>query len=191
MGAVVLWRVSLCAVALAIASSSFAASPDQVRSASGEDKEKESVSERETAAPIVITGSRIPRSDLTAFSLVTMVRGDEFDLVGATSPEELLNQLPQVNPSQGGFVNAPASAATIDLRGLGASRTLVLVNGHRLMRGDPRYLVPDVNSIPTALIRRVEVLTGGAAAADAVAGVVNFILDTRIDGFRIDGEISA
>jgi outer membrane receptor protein involved in Fe transport len=187
--------VSLWAVALAIGSSSFAASPDQVRSASGEDKEKESVSERETAAAIVITGSRIPRSDLTAISLVTTVRGDEFDLVGATSPEELLNQLPQVNPSQGDFVNAPASgAATIDLRGLGASRTLVLVNGHRLMPGDPRYLAPDVNSIPTALIRRVEVLTGGAAAvygSDAVAGVVNFILDTRIDGFRIDGEIGA
>ena len=132
---------------------------------------------------IVVTGSRIPRANLTAVSPVTVVKGGEFKLVGATNAEDLLNQLPQVNPSQAEFVSAGASGtATIDLRGLGAARTLVLVNGHRLMPGDPRFLVPDVNSIPTSIIQRVEVLTGGAASvygSDAVAGVVNFILDTK------------
>ena len=142
---------------------------------------------------IVITGSRIPRTDLTAVSPVTIVKGEEFKLQGATNAEEILNQLPQVNPSQGEFAPAGATgAATVDLRGLGSARTLVLVNGHRLMPGDPRFPVPDVNSIPTSIIQRVEVLTGGAAAvygSDAVAGVVNFILDTKIDGFKIEGEI--
>jgi len=87
---------------------------------------------------------------------------------------------------------APGSKLTVDLRGLGAVRTLVLVNGHRLMPGDPRYPEADVNSIPTALIGRVEVLTGGSAAvygSDAVAGVVNFILDTNLDGLKAEGQI--
>jgi outer membrane receptor protein involved in Fe transport len=146
-------------------------------------------------APIVITGSRISRPDLTAVSPVTTVNRDEFDLQGATNVEDVLNQLPQLNPAQGEFVSPGATgAATLDLRGLGSVRTLVLVNGHRLMPGDPRYPVPDVNSIPTSLVQRVEVLTGGAAAvygSDAVAGVVNFILDTKLDGFRADGQIGA
>ena len=143
----------------------------------------------------MVTGSRIPRSDLTAVSPVTMVKGDEFRLAGATNVEDVLNQLPQVNPSQGEFVSPGAvGTATIDLRGLGAVRTLVLINGHRLMPGDPRYPEPDVNSIPTSLIKRVEVLTGGAAAvygSDAVAGVVNFILDTHLDGLKVEGQVGA
>ena len=122
-----------------------------------------------------------------------MVKGYEFRLQGATNAEDVLNWLPQVNPSQGEFVSPGAKGtATIDLRGLGSIRTLVLVNGHRLMPGDPRYPEADVNSIPTSLIQRVEVLTGGAAAvygSDAVAGVVNFILDTNLDGLKLDGEI--
>ena len=141
----------------------------------------------------MITGSRIPRPDLTAVSPVTTVDRDEFELKGATNAEEVLNQLPQFNPAQNEFVSPGATgAATVDLRGLGSVRTLVLVNGHRLMPGDPRYPVPDINSVPTSLIQRVEVLTGGAAAvygSDAVAGVVNFILDTRLDGVKVEGLI--
>jgi len=115
---------------------------------------------------IIVTGSRIPRTSLTAVSPVTIVNRDEIKLEGATNLEEVLNQLPEVNPSQGEFVSAGATGtATVDLRGLGAVRTLVLVNGHRLMPGDPRFPVPDINSIPTAIVQRVEVLTGGAGAA--------------------------
>ncbi|HEY4071037.1 MAG TPA: TonB-dependent receptor, partial [Sphingomicrobium sp.] len=115
-------------------------------------------------------------------------------LQGATNVEEVLNTLPQVNPSQGQFVsNGATGAATVDLRGLGAARTLVLINGRRLMPGDPGDPVPDINVVPESLIKRVEVLTGGAAAvygSDAIAGVVNFILDTDLEGFRVDGEAS-
>ncbi len=189
----------LCAVALAIGSRSSAASADQLSSQpSPKGQVRGSVSalrasEDVSAQQIVVTGSRIPRLNLTAVSPVTIIKSEEFELEGATNVEEVLNQLPQVNPSQGEFFGAGATgAATIDLRGLGPGRTLVLVNGHRLMPGDPRYPVPDVNDIPAPLIQRVEVLTGGAAAvygSDAVAGVVNFILDTKVDGLKVEGQI--
>ena len=191
MGTALHWRMSLCAVALTTASQSFATSNQIQQPPGSNDKGKSEFG----SGAIVVTGSRIPRAKLTAVSPVTVVKGGEFKLVGATNAEDLLNQLPQVNPSQAEFVSAGASGtATIDLRGLGAARTLVLVNGHRLMPGDPRFLVPDVNSIPTSIIQRVEVLTGGAASvygSDAVAGVVNFILDTKLDGFKAEGQISS
>ena len=177
---------------------SLAASPDQVQPTtptneslptSGLAVSAQPANVSDDANPIIITGSRIPRTELTAVSPVTTVNGDEFELQGATNVEELLNWLPQVNPSQGDFAPPGATGvATIDLRGLGAVRTLVLINGHRLMPGDPRYPVPDINSVPMSLIQRVEVLTGGAAAvygSDAVAGVVNFILDTKLNGIKI------
>lgn len=203
MGAAVHWRVCLYAVALMTGPRSFPASAEQAqRLPAPQDESPPALSidaqlenEREPAPLIVITGSRIPRTDLTAVSPVTTVKGDEFKLQGATNAEEILNQLPQVNPSQGEFVSAGATgAATIDLRGLGSVRTLVLVNGHRLMPGDPRFPVPDINIIPTSVIQHVEVLTGGAAAvygSDAVAGVVNFILDTKLDGLKIEGQVGA
>lgn len=199
MGAAAQWLGCLCAFALTAGSPSFAGVPDQAQQPAAPEHDSVSgpqpASERDDAAPIVITGSRIPRSDLKAVSPVTTISGDEFKLQGATNAEEILNQLPQVNPSQAEYVSAGATgAATVDLRGLGAARTLVLVNGRRLMPGDPRFPVPDINSIPTAVIRRVEVLTGGAAAvygSDAVAGVVNFILDTQIEGLRAEGQIGA
>jgi outer membrane receptor protein involved in Fe transport len=194
--------VILSAVALTSGPHLLAAPPEQPLTAPIDDRTSARVksdtrqaTDRGTSTPIVITGSRIPRTDLMAVSPVTKVNGDEFKLVGAMNAEDLLNQLPQVNPSQGEFATAGVPGiATVDLRGLGPSRTLVLVNGHRLMPGDPRILVPDINSVPTALIQRVEVLTGGAAAvygSDAVAGVVNFILDTKINGFEADVEIGA
>jgi outer membrane receptor protein involved in Fe transport len=191
-------------MSVAIASQSSAALSDPVHPGHAPNDKSTPVSslqasarpgERHSFSSIVVTGSRIPRSDLTAVSPITIMNDEEFKLAGATNVEELLNQLPQVNPSQGEFFGAGATgAATIDLRGLGAVRTLVLVDGHRLMPGDPRYPVPDINSIPTSIIRRVEVLTGGDAAvygSDAVAGVVNFILDTKLDGLKIEGQIGA
>ena len=143
---------------------------------------------------IIITGSRIPRQNLTAVSPVTVIQRDEVKLEGVTLSEDLLNQLPMVSPDQGAFTsNGATGTATVDLRGLGAARTLVLLNGRRLMPGDPSYPAPDINAVPSVLIKRVEVLTGGASSvygSDAVAGVVNFILDTQLKGVRIDGQAS-
>jgi outer membrane receptor protein involved in Fe transport len=192
----------LCAVALTTGSGSIPGCAEQAHQQPAQDNEitaasdpiKHPQTDDDAAPTIIITGSRIPRTDLAAVSPVTMVQGDEFRLQGATNAEEVLDQLPQVNASQGGFAPPGATgAATVDLRGLGVVRTLVLVNGHRLMPGDPRYPVPDVNSIPTSIIQRVEVLTGGAAAvygSDAVAGVVNFILETKLDGFKVEAQVS-
>ena len=190
----------LWAVALTAGSLSSGAVADVQGASKDQTKPGSLVPTAQSAAPnkapaqIIITGSRIPRTNLTAVSPVTIIGSDEIKLEGATNVEEVLNQLPQVNPSQGEFVSAGAAGtATVDLRGLGSGRTLVLVNSHRLMPGDPRFSVADINSIPTSLVQRVEVLTGGAAAvygSDAVAGVVNFILDTKLEGLRVEGEIS-
>ena len=91
--------------------------------------------------------------------------------------------------------NGATGTATVNLRGLGAKRTLVLINGRRLQPGDPTAggNVADINFIPSAMIKRVDVLTGGASSvygADAVAGVVNFIMDTNYRGLRIDAQAS-
>jgi outer membrane receptor protein involved in Fe transport len=148
----------------------------------------------EAVQPIIVTGSRIPRVNLTAISPVRVVDSREVKLEGVVLTENLLNDLPQVTPDQGVFQSGAATGtATVNLRDLGASRTLVLINGRRFMPGDPRDPAADINAIPSSLISRVEVLTGGASSvygSDAVSGVVNFILDTHIRGLRIDGQSS-
>ena len=143
---------------------------------------------------IVVTGSRIPQPNLETASPVTTVSSQEVKLSGTTRTEDLVNSLPQVFASQGSNVsNGASGTATIDLRGLGSKRNLVLVNGRRLQAGDTGNPVADINFVPSQLIKRVDVLTGGASSvygADAVAGVVNFIMDTTFTGFRIDGQAS-
>ena len=143
---------------------------------------------------IIVTGSRIPQPNLESASPVTVVSSQEVKVSGTTRTEDLINSLPQSFAAQGSNVsNGATGAATINLRGLGVSRTLVLINGRRMQSGDPRQPVADINFIPTQLIKRVDVLTGGASSvygADAVAGVVNFIMDTNFTGFRLDGQAS-
>jgi outer membrane receptor protein involved in Fe transport len=143
-----------------------------------------------TEEAIVVTGSRLRSPNLESASPVTVVTAEEFAITGTTRVEDLVNSLPQVFAGQGGNVsNGATGTATLNLRGLGAERTLVLVNGRRLMPGTPSTSAADINAIPAALIKRVDVLTGGASSvygADAVAGVVNFVLDTEFEGFKID-----
>jgi outer membrane receptor protein involved in Fe transport len=145
-------------------------------------------------ADIVVTGSRIPQPNLTEVSPVTVVGAAEVKQTGTTRVEDLLNQLPQVFADQGaGVANGASGTANVSLRGLGSNRTLVLIDGRRLMPGDPSDPSPDINFIPGALIKRVDVLTGGASSvygADAVGGVVNFVMDTDFTGFRLDSQYS-
>ena len=144
----------------------------------------------ETGQAIVVTGTRLRSPNLESASPVTVVTAEEFALTGTTRVEDLINSLPQVFAGQGGSVsNGATGTATLDLRGLGSERTLVLVNGRRLAPGTPSTSAADINMIPAALIERVDVLTGGASSvygADAVAGVVNFVLDTDFEGFKIN-----
>jgi len=143
---------------------------------------------------IVVTGSRIRQPNLTAVSPVTVVNSQEVTLTGTTRAEDLINSLPQAFAGQGSTIsNGSSGTATLNLRGLGEVRTLVLINGRRLVPGDPGSSAADINVIPSALIDRVDVLTGGASSvygADAVAGVVNFIMDTNFEGVRLDTQYS-
>ncbi|GAB5414270.1 MAG: TonB-dependent receptor [Congregibacter sp.] len=108
---------------------------------------------------------------------------------GQPTLEEALNQMPQVQPDFGRTSNSPGDGtARINLRGLGAERTLVMLNGRRLAPSGAGSAV-DVNNLPQALIKRVEIITGGASAvygSDAIAGVVNVITDDEFDGFSVD-----
>ncbi|WP_242186216.1 TonB-dependent receptor [Sphingomonas sp. CARO-RG-8B-R24-01] len=147
------------------------------------------------AGDIVVTGSRISNPNLTSASPITVVNAAEIKLQGATRIEDVLNSLPQAFATQSSSVsNGSNGTATANLRNLGESRTLVLVNGRRLMPGNPSSsstasAAADLNVIPQALIKRVDVLTGGAGSvygSDAVGGVVNFVLDTNYQGISID-----
>jgi len=150
----------------------------------------------ERPADIIVTGSRIPQPNLTSAAPVTVVSDQDIKLSGSSRIEDVLNQLPSVGAAQGaGQANGATGTAEVDLRYLGPKRTLALVNGRRMTPGDPNEnnQSADLNLLPSSLIKRVEVLTGGASSvygADAVAGVVNFIIDTEFEGVRLDGQIS-
>ncbi len=139
---------------------------------------------------VVVTGSRIKRADLEAVSPYTIVSGEEFELSGIMNVEQKLAELPQTTPSFGASSNNPGDGtARVDLRGLGTSRTLVLVNGRRYIPATQSGVV-DLNSIPGTLIKQVDVLTGGASAvygSDALAGVVNFQLVDDFEGVEFTG----
>jgi outer membrane receptor protein involved in Fe transport len=143
---------------------------------------------------LVVTGSRIPQRNLTSVSPITTINNQQVKLQGTTNVEDLINNLPQAFATFGQFEsNGGTGTATVNLRGLGDVRTLVLVDGKRVPPGDPIAEVADLNFIPPALIDRVEVLTGGASAvygSDAVAGVVNFIMKHNYEGLQIDSEFS-
>ena len=156
----------------------------------------------EALETIVITGSRIITPNATSTSPIQTVTSEEITLRGATDVGNLLNTLPQVNflsavdiSNRQNPLATPGGESTVDLRGLGPQRTLVLVNSRRLGPGDANTANPnpgvDVNQIPAQLIDRIEVVTGGASAtygSDAIAGVVNFIMRKDFQGIELDGQ---
>ncbi|MEY4240580.1 MAG: Outer rane cobalamin translocator [Pseudomonadota bacterium] len=141
---------------------------------------------------VVVTGSRIPQANLVTTSPVTQVTGEDIDVAGVTRVEDLISQLPQAFAAQNSTVaNGASGTATVSLRNLGSSRTLVLIDGRRMGYGSPNDDAADLNQIPEQLVERVEVLTGGASAvygSDAVAGVVNFIMKKDFEGLQVDAQ---
>src|SRR5690606_33016553 len=147
---------------------------------------------------VLVTGSRIPRRDFDANSPILTVGTDTLDRTSAVSIEQTLNRLPQFVPAvtqfaatdyQAEATNTPGSA-TLSLRGLGPNRNLVLLHGRRAMPVNASMAV-DINTIPYAIIERIETITGGASSvygADAMAGVVNFILRRDFEGIEIDAQ---
>ena len=143
---------------------------------------------------IVVTGSRIARPDLTSSSPVAAVGEKELQQSGVVNTENLINTLPQAVPGITSTVNNGSNGtATVSLRGLGSNRTLVLVDGKRQTPTTQAGSV-DINLIPPALIKRIEVLSGGGSAvygSDAIAGVVNFILKDDFEGMEVSAGYQA
>jgi len=157
----------------------------------------------EALEEIIVTGSHIAAPNLKSSSPIQVVTATEIKATGKTDISDIINQLPQnfnndlgqdLGNRTSGLITA-GGVATADLRGLGPNRTLVLVDGRRLGQGSPYTFIqapaPDLDQIPTFMVERVEVVTGGASAAygsDAIAGVVNFIMRRNFQGLQIDGQ---
>ncbi len=145
---------------------------------------------------LVVTGSRIQRANLVSSSPVIQVDAEDLSFQGSVRVEDMLRTLPQVYSAQNASQSYGATGtATLNLRNLGAQRTLMLVNGRRLPAGSPLQggVGADINQIPGALLRSVEVLTGGSSAtygSDAVAGVVNFLMVDDFEGIKLDYQFS-
>jgi iron complex outermembrane receptor protein len=146
---------------------------------------------------IVVTGSRIARDATDASTPLAIISSEEIKLSGAMTVDEVLNEAPQfVSATNGGATantvpaGSAAGAAYVNLRGFGPTRSLTLVNGRRFAIFGPEQIT-DLNTIPTALIERTEVVTGGSSAvygSDAITGVVNFIMRDDFEGVEFGGQ---
>ena len=158
------------------------------------DESSEAAAEDEVVEEIITTGSRIKRADNSSSPVPMISMGeDQIELTGSINVYDILNELPQAgegtNRGNTNFTVGSSGLQTINLRGLGSSRTLTLVNGRRWVGGIPGSSIVDLNSIPADLIQRLEVVTGGASSvygSDAVAGVVNVILKDNYEGIDIE-----
>lgn len=145
---------------------------------------------------IVVTGSRIASPELAQSIPVQAVTSADISRTGAANIQDVLLQnpavgTPSISRTNSSFANSSAGVATVDLRNLGIDRTLVLIDGRRVVAGVPGSAAVDLNTIPTSFIDRVEILTGGASAvygSDAVAGVVNIILKKSFTGIEATGQ---
>ncbi len=182
----------LLGAALAVMPANQAAAQDQPAAAQGQQP-------AQPLEEITVTGSRIVRRDNTSNSPIVTVDASQFQQQNGLNFEAYLNKLPQYNPAaspvttQGDVQITPVNSvgiASISLRGFGPNRSLVLVNGKRTVPINAE-MVTDINSIPSALVQRVETITGGASAvygADAISGVTNFILRDNFEGFQADAQ---
>ncbi len=142
---------------------------------------------------IVVTGSRILRTNTNSPVPLKTVDSVAIDLSGQVNAGDIIRNLPSagvsaLSPANSNFVVQGAGVQTVDLRNLGEDRTLVLVNGRRFVSGLPGSQIVDFNSIPTDFIERIDVITGGASAvygSDALAGAVNIILKDDFQGVTI------
>jgi iron complex outermembrane recepter protein len=203
-GAVRLALANAALLSLALPAAAPAAAADQAAPPPSNDPPAPATAPAAAPAPslqeVVVTGSRIVQPGLSSISPVTAISARQIASQGVTSVEDVLNNLPQVVADQGAMSsNGATGTAEVNLRDLGPQRTLVLVNGRRLMPGQPTIFAlnanaADLDNIPIALVERVDVLTGGAAAvygADAVAGVINFVMNDHFQGFEVDVNGSA
>lgn len=145
---------------------------------------------------VIVTGSRIARPEVEASTPVQVISAQAIEQQGSQNVTDILTQLPVVGTAtysraNSNFTTFGNGVSTINLRNMGDKRTLVLVNGRRLVSGIGGDSTVDINNIPVDLLKSVEVMTGGASAvygSEAVAGVVNFILEDNFDGLKFRGQ---
>jgi outer membrane receptor protein involved in Fe transport len=200
-------KISRLMGATALASAAFlfpqialAQASQPIESAPASDEEagvQDATGAENESGTVTITGSRIRQPNIESAIPVTVVTGEELFETGQVSVGDVLNDLPQLRNtfSQQNSTRFLGTRGLnlLDLRGLGTQRTLVLQNGRRHVAGDilSNGVSPDVNTFPTDLIERVDIVTGGNSAvygSDAVAGVVNFILKKDFDGLQVRGQ---
>ena len=149
---------------------------------------QDAAAEEEAASEIIVTGSLITNPNLERSAPVNVTTSEEIELLQSNLAEEILREIPGVVASIGSAVNnGNGGASYVNLRGIGSNRNVVLLDGDRIVPADFAGRV-DLNNIPLALVERVEVLTGGASTtygADAVGGVVNFILKNDFSGLEV------
>ena len=189
MGGSARFRASVASFAIGVA---LISTPSLAQDAAAEEEVDEQT--------IIVTGSRIARPDLSASVPVVVVGAQEIVSGGSANIQEALIDIPAVGQSisrtSSNFSSTGNGVATVNLRNLGSVRTLVLVNGRRFVAGIGGTSIVDLNTIPTDLIKQVDIVTGGASAvygSEAIAGVVNFVLDDKFEGFgaRAQGTISS
>ena len=170
----------------------LAAAPKNVQAASNE-----AAAPRENAGTeaVVVTGSRVIRDGYQSPTPVTVLSADMLNAMADVNIADSINRLPQFTTSvtqtsqPAGIAGGTLGVNELNLRGLGPARTLVLLDGKRMINAsiNTQFAAPDINGIPNALITRVDVVTGGASAAygsDALTGVVNFVLDHDYTGLK-------
>ena len=151
----------------------------------------------EPVQQVVVTGSRLAAPNAESPSPLQVLTAADIAASGVTNLQELLLKNPTLGTpafsrTNSNFQTASVGVATVDLRNLGTSRTLVLINGRRVVAGVPGESAVDLNSIPTDFVERIELLTGGASAtygSDAVAGVVNIIFKRNFSGIIADASV--
>lgn len=184
--------IASCALGLALVSApAFAQNSDGQQTNDQQAAEAANIDES-----IVVTGSRIASPTITSVSPVQIVTDADIDKSGVSNIQDLLLKnpafgTPGLSRTNSAFLTSGTGVATVDLRDLGSDRTLVLVNGRRVVAGLPGSATVDLNVIPTQFIDRIDVLTGGASSlygSDAVAGVVNFIYKKNFEGVEANGQ---
>lgn len=161
--------------------------------AQAQTQQQQTAAAEEEIEQIIVTGTRLVNAAAESPVPVVQFDASEIDARGAIRIEDVLNILPQVFPGQTSEVsNGATGTSTLDLRGLGSIRTLVLIDGKRLPFGSAETSSPNLDIVPTQLIERVDIVTGGASAvygSDALAGVANFILKSDFSGVEVDAQV--
>lgn len=145
---------------------------------------------------IIVTGSRIAAPDVESPAPLQIIDDTAIDEAGVTNVQELLLEnpafgTPALSRTNSAFLTSGTGVATIDLRDLGSDRTLVLINGRRVVGSIANSAIVDLNVIPTQFVERIDVLTGGASSlygSDAMAGVVNFIYKSDFEGIEANAQ---